>query len=183
MLGASRIGHLARTYNRLCRISAPNATDRRDGVHMARRRDFEDAPLSYPSSSPFRPPDGRLRDGAAYAASLAERAWLRAGLRVRVRFLGQGHQWPLRPGDAVALTDPAHNPLGELPAELVLHLIAHHVHAAELVAAVQRALAGAGVQAITSRGKGKADPLGGRFFEDRDTRAELRAARRRRKRR
>jgi hypothetical protein len=155
---------------------------------MAISDTFVEDPRCYPSPSPFSPPDGRIEAAVRHAAALAwkneRRSWLRRGLHAKVRFIGRGHQWPLHPGDAIALSDAEHHELGELPAELVLHIIAHHVHAAELVAAVQRALRGDGVtvRPPATDLERRALQMGERFFEDKRTRDELRAARRTRRR-
>lgn len=47
------------------------------------------------------------------------------------RFRSQGMQWPLRPGDTVEVRRDGVS-VGELPAEFVIDLIAHHLYGLRL---------------------------------------------------
>lgn len=54
-------------------------------------------------------------------------------------FRSQGVRWPLRPGDTVEVWNDKHEHLGELAADLVLDLIAHHFHGLSLTELMRRA--------------------------------------------
>ena len=53
-----------------------------------------------------------------------------------VVFRRVGIQLPLRPGDIVSVRRGV-NVIGEVPAELVIHLVAHHFHLAEIQDRIQ----------------------------------------------
>lgn len=52
-------------------------------------------------------------------------------IAVRIRFRSQGSSWPLREGDVLEIRQDL-DEIAEIPAEVVLELLGHHLRAIEL---------------------------------------------------
>ena len=60
-------------------------------------------------------------------------------LSLMVAFRRSGWQWPLYPGDAVLVYDPARRLIAELSGTLLAALLEHHLHGAQLATQVREA--------------------------------------------